>query len=158
MAFVNDPIRTGNFFTDVIDNLQVVIDFYKTTLGIREVLNDDPPVVKNTPLVGITYEEEEEEVVNLSLRRKQIDIECEFEVFLYFENVEHSYKRRQLAEISWNLADILRKHITINGFLTQKCSEVRKVVYEARPRENGIMSGTLIVVNVPYRHCVEGLL
>lgn len=155
MDFTINTINTDDPYTDAVQNMVYLFNQHKRELGLREVYDEDLERIPAVPSVVVTWDKAEEEIRNLSHSRSNILVQNRLEIWYYHEQIETNVRKKEIVAKLNEIAFMLRKHRSINGFCENLMATINDVEYLPRIRENGIMGAGIINITVPRSIKVE---
>jgi hypothetical protein len=67
-------------------------------------------------------------------------------IWYYYGDLTEETKRNEITYVLWEISDLLKRNVTLNGFVPKLGIEVTGVRWMPRPRGNRILSGGTISV------------
>jgi len=116
------------------ENKREIRNYYE-----EDVLNPNPPC-----FVVIATSSRDEMRASQNLSRIKYTIHINLEIWYYHADLTEETKRNEITYVLWEISDLLKRNITLNGFVPHLGVEVQGVRWVPRARGNRILAGGVI--------------
>jgi hypothetical protein len=145
---VKDFRGEDNYFRNAVLNCIEVLKKFKTENN-REIRNfyEEDVLIPNPPCFVVLVEGSRDELrASQALTVMKYTVNINLTIWYYYGDLTEETKRNEITYVLWEISDLLKRNVTLNGFVPKLGIEVTGVRWMPRPRGNRILSGGTISV------------
>jgi len=137
----------NNLYRNAVLNCIEVLKKFSSESGreIKQYYEEDVWVPKTPCFVVLFGRSDDEMRSSQNLSRIRYTIPILLEIRYYYEDLTEETKRNEITYVLWEVNELLKKNITLNGFVPKLGTEVTGVRWAPQPREeNRFLAGGII--------------
>lgn len=132
-----------NYFRNAVLNCIEVLKKFKSE-NKREIRNfyEEDVLNPNPPCFVILAEGSKDELrASQALTVMKYTVYINLTIWYYYADLTEETKRNEITYTLWEISDLLKRNITLNGFVPKLGTEVTAVRWMPRPRGDRILAG-----------------
>jgi len=135
-----------NYFRNAVLNCIEVLKKFpdENNRRIRKFYEEDVVTPITPCFVVIATGSKDEMRASQNLSRIRYTIHINLEIWYYHADLTEEIKRNEITYILWEVSDLLKRNITLNGFVPKLGSEITGTRWVPQARGNKILAGGVI--------------
>jgi len=136
----------NNHFTNAVLNCIEVLKKFPTESGrqIRQYYEEDPAVPITPSFVVLVASSKDEMRSSQNLTQIRYTIHIGLEVWYYHADLTEETKRNEITYVLWEVSELLKKNITLNGFVPKLGIQITGTRFVAQARGSAVLAGGVI--------------
>jgi len=135
-----------NYFRNAVRNCIEVLKKFasENKREIKEYYEEDVLNPRTPCFIVIVTGSRDELRASQNLSRMKYTIHMNLEVWYYHADLTEETKRNEITYVLWEISDLLKKNITLNGFVPKLGTEITGTRWAPQRRGNRILAGGMV--------------